>query len=427
MTLTLEHSRKRNKKMDAFVGHLALSSQEKNDIAWSAHLGGTTLSAWDTQNEEHLYDIDVREVLMKQIGIGDESAYDAIMTCMTPALDVVWVGMATGHILLFHEQELIMHFHPYTQHLRFLITVPCEGPCQKEKCMVVSGAKGFQSPLEGYPLDDFPQTEEDKSQSLDNSGVMILWEAYSGATLRQMKVIEEESPGYLDNHKTVARMIKKLQFKDDTHIVKDLTTTTTDESESSPSVPIDDTCETLKPFETSYTPNDHSPDPRSSMMSYAGSESGKDVPLDKSSSRSSPEPIENPNTSKTHTEGLPFSYKVDAKQMQGGDEPTIVHHSRAGSYALTNETFDIDIQGRCQGQLLRISCPKPVSLQTLLSKVKMEGNFENIEDFNMAYRQGDSGEVVCISSQDKFDQYMEIKKRPNLLLYVSASTATDGE
>lgn len=440
-TLTLEHSSKRNKKMDAFVGHLALSSQEKNDIAWSAHLGGTTLSAWDTQNEEHLYDIDVREVLMKQIGIGDKSEYDAIMTCMTPALDVVWVGMATGHILLFHEQELIMHFHPYTQYLRFLITVPCEGPCQKEKCMVVSGAKGFQSPLEGYPLDDFPQTEEDKSQSLDNSGVMILWEAYSGATLRQMKIIEEESPGYLDNHKTVARMIKNLQFKDDTHIVEDLTATSTDESETNAGASIDDTRETLKPFETSYTPDDHSPDPRSSMvfsMSYAGesqmqSEFGKDSPLEEPSSRSSPEPIENPSTSETHIEGLPFSYKVDARRMQemlegdGGDEPTTVHRSRARSYALTNETFDIDIQGTCQGQLLRISCPKPVSLQTLLSKVRTEGNFQNIKDFDMAYRQGDSGEVVCINSQDKFDQYMEMEKRPNLLLQVSASTAAAGE
>uniref|UniRef100_A0A1X7UGT6 non-specific serine/threonine protein kinase n=1 Tax=Amphimedon queenslandica TaxID=400682 RepID=A0A1X7UGT6_AMPQE len=295
---------------------------------------------------------------------------------------------------------------------------------KKEKCMVVSGAKGFQSPLEGYPLDDFPQTEEDKSQPLDNSGEMILWEAYSRATLRQMKIIEEESPGYLDNHKTVARMIKNFKFKDDTHIVEDLTATTTDESESSPSASADDTRETFKPFETSYTPNDHSPDPRSSIISSMSSaeesqmqsESGEDVPLYDSSSRSSLEPIENPSTSEVDARRMQEMLKGDVE-----DEPTTVHRSRARSYAITNETFDIDIQGTCQGQLLRISCPKPVLLQTLLSKVKMEGNFQDVKDFDMAYSEGDSGEVVCINSQDKFDQYMEMENRPNLLLHASTS------
>ena len=422
-TLTLEHSSKRNKSMDAFVGHLALSSQD-NSVAWSAHLGGTTLSAWDTLNEEHLYDIDVREVLLKQVGIGDRSEYDAIMTCMTPALDVVWVGMATGHILLFHEQEMIMFFHPYTQYLRFLITVPCEGPCQKEKCMVVSGAKGFQSPLESYPLEDFPQTDEDKSQSLDNSGVVILWEAYSGATLRQMKIIEEESPGYLDNHKTVARMIKNLQFKDDTHIVEDLTTN--EEMEAPPISPDD----SLKPFETSYK---SSPDPRSSMtfsLSFVDQQSPPDTirgtSLEESSPRSSsPEPIENPTMTETHIEGQPFSYKIDAKKMQemlenNGEEQMVVR-PRGRSNAMMNETFDIDIQGTCQGQLLRISCPKPVTLQSLMTKVRTEGNFQNIKEFNLAYRQGDSGEVICLDSQDKFVQYMEMEKRVNLLLHVASA------
>ena len=420
-TLTLEHSSKRDESMDAFVGHLALSSQD-NSIAWSAHLGGTTLSAWDTLNEEHLYDIDVREVLLKQVGIGDKSENDAIMTCMTLALDVVWVGMATGHVLLFHKQEMITFFHPYTQYLRFLITVPCEGPCQKEKCMVVSGAKGFQSPFNGYPLEDFPQTEEDKSQSADNSGVVILWEAYSGATLRQMKIIEEESPGYLDNHKAVARMIKNLQFNDDTNIIKDLTTNEGTEAPASPD-------DTLKPFETSHTNN--SPDPESSMtfsLPFADQQTPPDTIRGTSLEESSPEPIENPAMTKTCNEGQPFSPKIEAKQMQemlenNVEEQTVVR-PRGQGYAVMSEIFDIDIQGTCPGQLLRISCPKPVTLQNLMAKVRTEGNYQ---EFNLAYSQGKSEEVICLNSQDKFDQYMEMEKRVNLLLHVASAPSEVGE
>ena len=351
-TLTLEHTSKRNKSMDAFVhvGHLALSSQDSS-IAWSAHLGGTTLSAWDTQDEEHLYDIDVREVLLKQVGIGDRLEYDAIMTCMSPALDVVWVGMATGQILLFHEQEMIMFFHPYTQYLRFLITVPCKGPCQKEKCMVVSGAKGFQSPVEGYPLEDFPQTEEDKSQSLDNSSALILWEAYSGATLRQMKIIEEKSPGYLDNHKTVAHMIKNLQFKDDTHIIEDLTINEGTETSTSHD-------NTFKPFETSYT--NISPCSISSMYTdqQISPETSRGISLEESSPKSfSLEPIENPTMMETHIKGKPFLYKIDTKQP-------------GQSYAVMNKTSGLKMASRvinnCLSAIKNKDYNEAVRLLTLL-------------------------------------------------------------
>ena len=239
-TLQLKHSYERSQRMDAFIGHLAMSTHEDKCIVWSSHLGGCTLSAWDAETETHLYDIDVREVLLKDVGIGDCSEHDAIMTCMTPAMDTVWVGMATGHILLFHKQELMIHVRPYVEFIRVLIPVPCEGPCQKEKCMVVSGAEGFQSPLPGYSAE---LLDKDEEPSFDKSGVMILWEAYSGETLRQMRTLQE-SPNYLNNHKTVARIVKNLHFKDDTHILEDLTKSEQEtESEEAPLIE-----ESLTPF-----------------------------------------------------------------------------------------------------------------------------------------------------------------------------------
>lgn len=213
--LQLEHSHERSPKRDAFMGNLVLSS---HGIVWSGHLGGRILSAWDANKETHLYDLDVCEVMLKNVCVDNE--LDSIMTCMTVAYDVVWVGMATGHILLFHRQDLVMFYHPYKEYVRFLIAIPCrEGPCQEEKCMVVSGAKGFQSPLENYPTQEL--------QLQENSGVLVLIEAYSSTTLHQMKVIEDQSLTYLDNRKTIAHMIKSLHFKDDTNILEEINNSAT--------------------------------------------------------------------------------------------------------------------------------------------------------------------------------------------------------
>ena len=406
-TLQLEHSYKRSQRMDAFIGHLAMSTHEDKCIVWSSHLGGSTLSAWDAETETHLYDIDVREILLKDVGIGDCSEHDAIMTCMTPAMDAVWVGMATGHILVFHEQELLLHMHPYTEYMRFLIPVPCEGPCQKEKCMVVSGAKGFQSPLPEYSA-ELPDPEEERGQGLDKSGVMILWEAYSGETLRQMRTLQE-SPHYLDNHKTVARMVRNLHFKDDTHILEDITKPGQEtELEEAPLIE-----EALIPF---------SPDRSVLTTSIAGSmESPSEVEIhlkDEISVSSSPEPIENQSPSETLLEGLPHSYKIDAQRMQEMRENKVSVgveaeevRQRARSHALLNETLDIDILGLS----VRISCPKPVLLSQAMAKVESEGSFQTKMDFILGYRQGDSGEVVHLTSQEKFDHYLEMENRPMLL------------
>ena len=59
--LALEGSIHRQKERDAFIGQLALS--EDNSTVWSAHLGGTTLSAWDAQQKLHKFDINTETYL----------------------------------------------------------------------------------------------------------------------------------------------------------------------------------------------------------------------------------------------------------------------------------------------------------------------------------------------------------------------------
>ena len=48
---------------------------------------------------------------------------------------------------------------------------------------------------------------------------MILWEVCDALTMRQVKLIEENSPGYLENHNTVRQMISRGGFKDGTYIM----------------------------------------------------------------------------------------------------------------------------------------------------------------------------------------------------------------
>ena len=417
-TLTLEHSYKRSQQMDSFIGHLSISSQEDCNVVWSAHLGGSNLSAWDAINETHLYDIDVRTLMIEKVGLGNKSEYDAIITCMTPALDTVWVGMATGHILVFYEESLLTHFHPYTEYLRFLIPVPCEGPCQKEKCMVVSGAKGFQSPLSKYPINLEEIVEEDKAQSLDNAGVMVLWEAYSGDTLTKITILEREGPVYLENHKTVSKMVRNLHFKDDTQMLDE---TVALAAKASNSISND----TELDIERSSQLTD-SDEHRSAIFSQhslpqttTSTVTRSELNTNDMSPSSSPEPIQNPISTETEIEGQPFSYKDDAQHMKDiaegkvvQQEEDIIRH-RTRSYAVVNETFYIDLQ---ENQSLRISCPKPVQLPMLLNKVSNEGNFQNVKNFDLAYRQGDSGELTFVTSQEKLELYLELSVKPNLLL-----------
>ena len=399
-TLSVQKCLARSQYSEVFIGSLAMSQDET--VIWSALVGRATLSAWSVEHETHCFDICTDRVFLKQID-DTSTVRDIFITCFTPAMDCVWVGMATGHIMLFHDQELITCIRPYEEHVRFLVLIPCEGPCQKEKCMVVSGAKGFQSPIDDFPT-ELPESEEDKGQQpLEQSGVMILFEAYSGAMLKQMKKLEESAPGYLDNHSTVGKAIRTLHFHDDTHILEEATKTSTLLDENSvqkqPIDPITDN--------TFVMSNDHRALSSILTQSITGSLPSPvdSMPLEENTQPPSPELIQTAMPTETVFEPL-FSYKEDMQEQEKLPRP------RARSQAISYETLEVVVREKLT---IRFTCPKPATLQDAMDCLAQETN-EDVADYCMAYMKSDSDEVIMLTAEKKFNEYLEIYSRPKLFL-----------
>ena len=145
-----------------------------------------------------MYDIDTGKYLKISLDMKDP---DLLITAMTPALDTIWVGMFSGHIMVFNEDELLSWFHPYEDYVQFLICIPSSGPCEMEKATVASGGKGFQPLVES--LDQKTINGGEASTIASQSGTVIMWEANEAKTMRQVKLLEADSPSFLDNHNTV--------------------------------------------------------------------------------------------------------------------------------------------------------------------------------------------------------------------------------
>ena len=184
------------------VGQLKLS--DDGAVVWSAQLGGTSVSAWNAVLKSHLFDVDTRSH-MGVIGVCNEP--DMTIIAITPALDTLWVGLAGGCILVIRE-ELLMWFCPYKEYVRFLVCIPGDGPCETEKAMVVSGAKGLRSPI-------IPGLDEN-GVPVDKAGALIIWEAFPSKMCRQISMIQSQSSTYLESHQAVRQVIEKGEFKDGT-------------------------------------------------------------------------------------------------------------------------------------------------------------------------------------------------------------------
>lgn len=406
--LQLEHSFKRIQNQDAFIGQLATSSD--GSIVWSAHLGGCILSAWNGEMENHLYDINTQQLLINVIHSTDFPAHDCIMTTMTPGLDTVWVGMATGHILVIYNQQLMTYIKPYKEYIRFLCPVPCAGPCGTEKCMVVSGAKSFQSLFPDMPAAS-QEPEDEKGQPVDRAGVLLLWEAHSGQMMMQMRAIEKQAENgfFLESHTKVKSLIREMGFKDATHILEDSSQRGQERGSVEKSV--------------SYTES-----VRDSLLMETGRplSTATDEPIIPAAAAAdhiatSPEPIDNPTPTETFMEGQPFSFKEDAYrfQRQAEEQAAILVQQTIlarTSSAEPQDVFLIEIQGSQTDEgvplKVRVTCSKPASFKKVLqelSKEKLEGGY-------IGYRQIDSGMFVKITGEDEFSRYINHQSRPQLML-----------
>ena len=94
--------------------------------------------------------------------------------------------------------------------------IPSAGPCEMEKAIVASGGKGFRPLVDGF--DQSTIQRDEPSANTGQSGTVIMWEAYEAKTIKQVKLLEENSPHFLDNHNSVCHMIHQGQFRDGTHI-----------------------------------------------------------------------------------------------------------------------------------------------------------------------------------------------------------------
>ncbi len=205
--LALEGSISRDKERGTRVGHLSLAPAE--DVVWSAHLGGIIVTAWDAHNRIHMFDIDTSKVLKKIAE--DVKEYNMVITAMVPVLDMTWVGMATGHILLFHCEELLTWYQPYSEFVSFLTVIPGGNGCNNEHCRVVSGGKNFIPPALNIGL-DYEIIE-------DVGGVLVIWEGYNSKMIRQINIVEKSAPAHLETYSSVRQTIQNGEFEDGTSIV----------------------------------------------------------------------------------------------------------------------------------------------------------------------------------------------------------------
>ena len=176
------------------------------------HIGNTIISAWDTHNRRHLFDVCIEDHI-QQI-CSDIVKDNFIITAMTPALDTLWVGTASGHILVFHDDQLVAWYKPYKKYVCFLTCVHEAGPCQTERCIVASGG-------ESLDLIDLGEKEEERQRGprgKQKSKMLIVWEAYEAKMVHQIKLIEENSPGYLDTHTSLQGIIAEGNFTDGTSL-----------------------------------------------------------------------------------------------------------------------------------------------------------------------------------------------------------------
>ena len=201
-----------------FIGELSLTVD--GNTIWSAHVGGTMVSAWHAHDRCLLFDIRMSDYV-RQISSAFKKQ-DFIITAMSPALDTIWIGTGSGHILVFHNQEFLTWHEPYQRHVCFLTCVASAGPCGMENCIVASGGrnpKPVESPVDPANPDAVEGGKEKNDDNVHTAGTLIMWEAYEAMTMRQVKIIEKNSPEYLDNHATVRKMISEGKFTDGTSIL----------------------------------------------------------------------------------------------------------------------------------------------------------------------------------------------------------------
>ena len=201
---------------DDLVGKLCTVPNDTS-IVWSAHIGGTMLSAWDVNSRSMKFEVNTAEKLDEILSSEGHDQYG--ISAMSTALDTVWVGMTTGHILVFSDKKLLTWYRPYTSHVQFITVIPGLGPCRTEECMILTGGQKFKCLIP----DEFRKLREFRAvaRSTPTGTAMILWEVFTKKITTQVRFVEEKSSELFEDVKKLRDNLKKeeLDFKDGTHVL----------------------------------------------------------------------------------------------------------------------------------------------------------------------------------------------------------------
>jgi len=149
-------------KRPTHMGKMILS-YTSNQI-WAAYIGGVIVSLWDACQCTHSHDFHVDVVTKDRCDPRDQ-----IITAMCTSFDTVWIGLASGQIIVLDTNHLDEALACYTLYHSPVCFLSSSDYHQNEKCMILSGGKICQP---GGNLKDFVY---ETGQPMNIAGVAIVW------------------------------------------------------------------------------------------------------------------------------------------------------------------------------------------------------------------------------------------------------------
>jgi len=279
---------------------------------------------------------------------------------MCTALDTIWIGLASGHIMVFSMNpvspgglpgELLTYFKPYKSFIRFLAAANYPGPCQKEECMMISGGKMYQPDDSFQELPDFARKDEN-GQPVDTAGVAILWEVLPARYMRQVHYLSEGT-SYLNYSRLEETM------------------TDTGFTESIKSCP--------------------SASPTTVAENGVHEKNAHNQPVAQQSSRKTqPEPR-------------------SASLLRGDSTMSTISNGLSGLVVDENQIEQLLVEV-VNGRQLQMTCEPPFTLKSVLSKIAEEAQVKG--NFLITYQ--NSKDMITIETPEQFDHYLKLPNRPNL-------------
>ena len=354
----------------ANVGQLKALLHE--DTVWSANFfKSPCFTSWSKDRRMHNFDVDAKAHLSR---IDHRSEENSVISALTPVLDTVWVAMVTGHIMVFHDKELLTWFRPYKEYIRFLTCLHCNDPYYTEKAMVVSGAKKFiPSMVAGL------NCNKDMLSSSNLSVMLVMWEAFPAKQCRQMQFVSDNPTCFAADKAEMAVMINKGGFNDG--ILEQKKEDPTTALVRPEAVPVE-------------TPLDDS----KSNINLSSSHSSQGLRVDT----------------------LSFSQSTCKKSLSSG-EPSFLGSVCAVPFSSTTDLLDIRIS-RVDGERAHVICPMPIKLEVVLCKLAewQQSNSDrlpqSIDAYVLSYYLVDTVQSVFIRTQLDLDRYLLQARRPPLLL-----------